>query len=113
MGERIKFLEKDLTLQKPLGQIKDMLWANIIDSVNDVWPSIQAIFKQTELVKVATEAIQKINEDLGDQHKEANQLIKFLNRKNRHELNELSVEDRTKTIMKLKRFELKETLCLT
>lgn len=28
-----------------------MLWANIIDSVNDVWPSIQVNFEQTELVK--------------------------------------------------------------
>lgn len=31
MGEKIKVLEKDLTLQKALGQTKDMLWANIID----------------------------------------------------------------------------------
>jgi len=58
MGERIKFLEKYLTLQKPLGQIKEMLWTNIIDSVKDIWPSIQVIFEQVELVKVATEAIQ-------------------------------------------------------
>lgn len=40
MGERIKILEKDFTLQKPLGQTKEMLWSNIIDSVNDIWPSI-------------------------------------------------------------------------
>ena len=72
MGERIKFLEKDLTLQEPLGQIKEMLWANIIDSVNDVWPLIQVIFEQTELVKVAIEAIQKVKEDLGDQLEDAN-----------------------------------------
>ena len=57
MGERIKFLEKDLTFQKPLGKTKEMLWANIIDSVNDVWPSVQVIFEQIELVKVAIEAI--------------------------------------------------------
>jgi len=57
MGEKIKVLEKDITLQKPLGQTKEMLWANIIDSVNDIWPSIQVIFEQTELVKVAIEAI--------------------------------------------------------
>jgi len=40
MGERIKILKKDLTLEKPLGKTKEMLWANIIDSVNDIWPSI-------------------------------------------------------------------------
>jgi len=57
MGERIKILEKDLTLEKPLGQTKEMLWANIIDFVNYIWPSIQVIFEQRELVKIATKAI--------------------------------------------------------
>ena len=52
MSERIKVLEKDLTLEKPLGQTKEMLWANIIDSINDIWPSIQVIFEQTELIKI-------------------------------------------------------------
>ena len=54
MGERIQILEKDLTLQQPLGDMKEILWSNMIDSINDVWPSIQVIFEQTELVKVAT-----------------------------------------------------------
>ena len=57
MGERIKILEKDLTLEKPLGKTKEMLWANIIDSVNDIWPSIHVIFEQIKLIKKATEAI--------------------------------------------------------
>lgn len=53
----IKSLEKELTLKEPLGQAKEQLWANIIDSVNDIWPSIQVIFEQSDLVKEATEAI--------------------------------------------------------
>lgn len=110
MGERIKFHEKDLTLQKPLGETKEMLWANIIEFVNDVWPSIQAIFEQTELVKVATEVIQKIKEDLGDQPKEASQLIQFLNNKNREELGELGVEEITETILQVKKVLTKGTL---
>ena len=40
MSERLKALEKDLTLKEPLGQAKEQLWANIIDSANDIWPSI-------------------------------------------------------------------------
>lgn len=40
MAERIKALEKDLTLQQPLGDMREILWANTIDSINDVWPSI-------------------------------------------------------------------------
>ena len=58
MVERIRILENDLTLENPLGDIKD-LWTNIIDSINDIWPSIQVIFEQTELVKITMEAIQK------------------------------------------------------
>ena len=40
MSERLKAMEKDLTLKEPLGQAKELLWANMIDSVNDIWPSI-------------------------------------------------------------------------
>jgi len=36
--------------------------------------------------------------DLGNQPEEANRLIHFLNNKNRHELDELDVEDRIGTI---------------
>ena len=112
MGEKVNVLEKDLTLQKPLGQTKEFLWANIIDSVNDIWPSIQVIFEQTELVKVATEAIKKVKEDLGEQPEEANRLIHFLNRKYRHEPNEMGVEDRTKAIIEVKKVFSKRNLML-
>jgi len=40
MSERLKALEKNLTLKEPLGQAKEQLWANIIDSINDIWLSI-------------------------------------------------------------------------
>lgn len=40
MVEIIRILENDLTLEKPLGDIKDILWTNIIHSINDIWPSI-------------------------------------------------------------------------
>lgn len=36
MSERLKALENDLTLKEPLGKAKEILWANIIDSVNDI-----------------------------------------------------------------------------
>lgn len=69
--------------------MKEILWANIIDSINYVWPSIQVIFEQTELIEVATEAIQKTMEELGDKPKEAHQLIEFLNSRNKYQLDEL------------------------
>lgn len=36
MSERVKALEKDLTLEKPLGKAKVLLWENIIDSFKDI-----------------------------------------------------------------------------
>jgi hypothetical protein len=64
-------------------------------------------------VKIATEAIQKVKEELGDKPEDANRLIHFLNSKNRYELHELGIEDRTEAILEIKRFFPKETLCLT
>ena len=55
----MKSLEKDLTFDKPLAEIKKILWANITQSINNVWPSIQVIFEQIDLVKVAQEEIQE------------------------------------------------------
>ena len=39
----VKALEKDLTLEKPLREINDILWDNIIQSIKDIWSSIQII----------------------------------------------------------------------
>jgi len=112
MSERIKVLEKNLTLQKPLVQTKEMLWANVINSVKDIWPSIQVIFEQTELAKIAREAIQKVKEELGDKPEDANRLIHFLNIKNRYELHDLIIEDMTTTILEIRKVPSKRNLML-
>ena len=83
--------------------MKEILWANIIDSINDVQPSIQIIFEQTELVEMATEVIHKTMEELGNKPEESNQLITFLNRKNKYQLDELEIEDKTATIIEIKK----------
>ena len=62
------------------------MWANIIESVNDIWPSIQVIYEQKDLIKVASEAIQKIKEEMGKKLEETNEIIKSLNSKNKQEL---------------------------
>ena len=51
LTDRIHKLEKELSLKEPLAQEKHQLWANIINLVNDIWPSIQIIFEQGHLVK--------------------------------------------------------------
>jgi len=36
MAKKIKTIEKDLTFDRPLAEIKKILWTNIIDSINDI-----------------------------------------------------------------------------
>lgn len=83
LNKQLKMLEKYLTLKEPMAQAKKQLWANIIEVVNDIWPSIQVIYEQKDLVKSAREAIQKIKEELGKKPEEALQIIKFINSKKR------------------------------
>jgi hypothetical protein len=49
---------------------------------------------------------------LGDRPTQANDIIKFLNSKTREELEELKIEDRTKTILEVKRILTKKGLML-
>jgi hypothetical protein len=45
MNERIKSLGERTDIERNLlGKAKEQLWANIIDSVNDIWPSISSHF---------------------------------------------------------------------
>ena len=53
LENRVKTLEKDLSLDKPLGEIKGILWANINQSISDVWRSIQTIYEKIDLIAVA------------------------------------------------------------
>ena len=78
-----------------MAHIKNQLWSNIIESVNDTWPSIQVIYEQKDLLKVAKEEIQKTKEELGTKPEEALEIIKFLNSKNKQELDEIGITDRT------------------
>ena len=61
----------------------------------DIWPSIQIIFEKKELIERSNEAIEEVKKQLGDNPNEPIDLIKFLNSKNKQELGEMEVEDRT------------------
>ena len=102
-------LEKDLTLEKPLKEINEILWDNIIQSIKDVWSSIQIMYEQNDLVKLAIEEVQSTREELGNRPEEANQLIQFLNTQTRHQLEELGIQDRTRTILEIERVFTKRT----
>ena len=108
--EKLTSMERDLTLKEPLGEAKEKLWANIIDFVNDIWPSIQVIFKQIDLIALKTEAIEKVKRELGNRPREATRLIQFLNSKNKYQLQELEIEDRIATILHVKKLFTKKDL---
>jgi len=40
LAQQVKKLEKDLTFENPLRDIRKILWTNITQSINDVWSSI-------------------------------------------------------------------------
>ena len=72
LENKVKALEKDLSLDKPMGEIKGILWANISQSIRDVWRSIQTIYEQIDLIVVAQVEIQKARTLLGHKPEQAN-----------------------------------------
>ena len=79
-------LEKDLTLKKPLKEINEIIWDNIIQSIKNIWPSIQIMQEQNDLFKLAIEEVLGAREELGNRHDEANELIHFLNTQTKQQL---------------------------
>ena len=66
--------------------------------------------EKNDLVKLALEEILKARDELGNMPEEANKLIHFLNTNNRYQLEELGIQDRTGTILDIKRVFTKRTL---
>ena len=69
-------------------------------------------FEQIGLIKVATKAIQKIKEELGDMPEDATKLIHFLNSKKKYELQELDIEDRTEKNLEVRKVLSKRNLMI-
>jgi oligoendopeptidase F len=80
--------------------------------MNEIWPMIQIMFEQNELVHRSKQDIEKIRSELGEMPTQANEIIKFLNSKTREELEELRIEDRIETILEVKRVLTKRGLML-
>jgi uncharacterized UPF0160 family protein len=97
---------------KALVEVKESVWMDITKSMNEIWSMIQIMFEQKELVQRSQQAIEKIREELGEMPTEAAEIIKFLNSKIREELENLQIEDRTETILEVKRVLTKRGLML-
>jgi hypothetical protein len=110
--QEIQQLQKKIVAGKTLAEAKENIWMDISKSINEIWPMVQIMFEQPELVLRSRHVIDKIKGELGEIPTEANEIIRFLNSKTREELEDLKIEDRTKTILEVNRVLTKRGLML-
>jgi hypothetical protein len=112
LRKELQQLQKETMAVKTLVDVKENVWIDITKSINEIWPMIQIMFKQNKLVQRSKQAIENIRVELGYRPTQVNEIIKFLNSKTREELEELKIEDRTETILEVKRVLTKRGLLL-
>jgi hypothetical protein len=112
LRKELQQLQKQTVAGKTLAEVKENVWTDITKSINEIWPMIQIMFEQNELVQRRKQVVEKIIIELGDRPTQENEIIKFLNSKTREELEELKIEDRTETILEVKRVLTKRGLLL-
>jgi hypothetical protein len=71
---------------KTLAEVKENVWMDIAKYINEIWPMVQIMFEQNELVQRNKNSNEKIRGELGEMPAEATEIIKFLNSKNIEEL---------------------------
>ena len=86
LSQKLQQLEKETAMEKTLAQAKENIWVDIKKSMSKIWPLIQIIFEQHNLVQKARGAIEIIKEELGERPIKASELIRFLKSKNKQQL---------------------------
>jgi hypothetical protein len=71
LTQEIQKLKKEIVMAKTLSEAKEEIWMDIIQSMIEIWPLIQILFEQHELVQRARQAIDKIRGELGEKPTEA------------------------------------------
>jgi ParB-like chromosome segregation protein Spo0J len=71
LTQEIQKLQKETVMAKTLSEAKENIWMDIIQSMTEIWPLIQIVFEQHELVQRARQAIDKIRGELGEKPTEA------------------------------------------
>jgi hypothetical protein len=112
LKQEIQQLQKQTVVGKTLAEAKENIWMDISKSINEIWPMVQIMFEQHELVSRSRQAIDRIKGELGEMPTEANEIIRFLNSKTKEEMENLKIEDRTETILEVKRVLTKRGLML-
>lgn len=64
-----------------LTEVKEIMWNNIVEKRDEIWPCIHIIFEHKELMEKSNQTISIIN--AGEMGATTNNIIKFLNSKNR------------------------------
>ena len=103
LDNKIKSLEKELTLDKTLVEIKKILWAKIGQSIKSQWKSIQTIHEYIELIHRAQFEAQRARALLGNMPEQANKMTQFLNTHTKEQLAALDISSRKDTILIVKR----------
>jgi len=80
---------------KTLVEAKENIWTDISNSINVIWPMVQIMFEQYDLVLKSRQVIDRIRRELDEIPSAANKIIKFLNSKTKEELEALKFEDKT------------------
>jgi hypothetical protein len=112
LKQELRNLQKETVMAKTLSEAKENIWIDICKSMTKIWPLIQIMFEKHELVQRSRQAIDKIRGELGERPTKANEIIIFLNSKTREELEALEIEDRTETILEVKKVLTKRGLML-
>jgi hypothetical protein len=99
-------------MAKTLSEAKENIWMDICKSMIEILPLIQIMFEQHDLVQRSKQAIDRIRGELGEMPTEANEIIGFLNFKTKDELEALEIEDKTETILEVKKVLTKRGLIL-
>jgi len=103
LKDRIKELEKELTLDKVTAELRLVLWTRIGQSITDQWKYIETIHEQVELTKKAHKEIQRSRASLGNMPEVVNRMINVLNNKTSAQLATMGISNRTETILLIKR----------
>ena len=95
LKQEIQQLQKQTVGGKTLAEAKENIWMDISKSINEIWPMVQIMFEQHELVLRSRQTIDKIKGELGEMPTEANEIIRFMNSKTREKMEYLKIEGRT------------------
>jgi len=78
--------------------------------MTEIWSLIQIMFEQHELMQRSKQTMDKTKGELGERHAEANEIINSFKSRKKEELEALEIEDRTETILEVKKVLTKRGL---